>query len=131
MKKLVVLFCLAGVAVGLLVAQGASAGNGAVVTKTCPVASCNFGFWDGNGTFALYQPTSYFDVQTPSGNENEVFKGTIANDTGHAVIYRNDSGSPIPAGQTCYSFATGNTTTAWQLTISASGNFSLECLFSS
>jgi hypothetical protein len=112
-------------------AQTGSAGNGAVVTKQCPAASCNFSFWDGNGNLATYAPTSYLDVQTPSGNETEVFKGTIANDTGHAVIYTADSGPPVAPGQTCLSFATGNTTPDWQLTISASGNFSLECHFSS
>ena len=90
---------------------------------------CNFGFWDGNGVLTTYAPDSYHDVLTPSGNETEVFKGTVANDTGQAVIYSANSGAPIPSGQTCYSFVTKNTTPDWQLTISASGNFTLVCHF--
>lgn len=130
MRKLLLLTALAGVAVAFGVAQAVSAGTGgAVVTNACPGASCNFGFWDGNGVFTTYAPTSYFDVVTPSGNETEVFKGTIPNDTGHAVIYTADSGPPIPASQTCWSFVTETTTPDWQLTISASGNFSLVCHF--
>ena len=131
MRKLLLLTALAGVAVAFGVVQAVSAGNGAIVTKTCPVASCGFTFWDGNGVLTPdnYQPTSYSDVVTPSGIETEVFKGTIPNDTGHAVIYSPTSGPPIPADQTCYSFATGATTPDWQLTISASGNFSLVCHF--
>ena len=77
-----------------------------------------------------YAPTSYHDVVTPDGNETEVFKGTVANDTGRTVIYTADSGAPVPAGQTCLSFATGRTSTDWQLTIATSGNYSLTCHFS-
>jgi hypothetical protein len=129
MKTKIFALAFAG-ALALAVVGGALAvGPGATVTKACPVASCNFGFWDGNGTFTTYAPTAYQDIQTPSGNETEVFKGTIANDTGHAVIYNSTSGAPVPAGQTCASFVTPNTTTDWQMTISASGNFSLVCHF--
>lgn len=108
---------------------------GASQVKSCadvpyPLSSsCNFTFWDGNGFLSPYTPNSYHDVLTPSGVETEVFKGVIANDTGHAVIYNANSGYPIPANQTCYSFVTKNTTPDWQLTISASGNYTLECHF--
>ena len=39
------------------------------------------------------------------------------------------SGPPIPADQLCGSFASGRTTSDWQMTISASGNYSLVCHF--
>ena len=71
---------------------------------------------------------NYQEVVTPSLNSNEVLKGTVANDTGQAVIYTADSG-PYSAGATCHSFATNNTTTNWQMTISPSGNFTLTCHF--
>jgi len=124
MKKLLVLLmvCTALAVTGTAFADGASQTKG---------PSPTFGFWDGNGTFTTYAPSSVHDVLTPSGAETEVFKGTIANGTGQAVIYTANSGPPIPTGQTCFSFTTGNTTPDWQLTISASGNFTLTCHFSS
>jgi hypothetical protein len=140
LKKLLVLPVLAAIAgFTMLASSGASpvaAAGGATVLNSCDVApsfpletNCNFHFWDGDGTLAQYRPTSYHDVITPNGSETEVFKGTIANGTGHAVIYTANSGDPIPAGQTCWSFASGRTTPDWQMTISASGNFSLVCHF--
>jgi hypothetical protein len=69
-------------------------------------------------------------VLTPSGVNNEVLKGKVANDTGTQVVYTAFSGGPIPAGQTCWDFATGNSSTDWQMTIEASGNFTLTCHFS-
>lgn len=110
---------------------------GALQVKSCalvpyplsPLSGCNFQFFDGNGSLRLYEPDSYHDVLTPSGVETEVFKGTVPNDTGHAVIYSSNSGSPIDEGQTCYSFVTERKTTDWQETISASGNFTLTCHF--
>ena len=107
-----------------------AAGNGAAVTDTCPAASCDFLFWDGNATLTTFKVVDYHDVVAPNGHETETFTGKVANDTGHAVLYTTDSGFPVPAAQTCYSFVTENTTPDWQLTISASGHYSLACHFS-
>ena len=106
-----------------------AAGDGASVTDTCPAASCDFVFWDGNGTLTTFKVDDYHDVVAPNGQENETFTGKVANNTGHAVLYTTDGGPPVPAGQTCYSFVTKNTTPDWQLTISASGHYSLACHF--
>ena len=138
MKKLMLLsvavLALAGVGVASSVA---TAGNGAQVltmantpTPAYPLVGTgyNFNFLDGNGANLVVAPTYYQEVVTPSLNSNEVLKGTVANDTGHAVIYTADSG-PYAAGATCHSFATNNTTTNWQMTISTSGNFTLTCHF--
>jgi hypothetical protein len=138
MKKLMLLsvavLALAGVGVASSVA---TAGNGAqVLTMANTPAPAfplvgggyNFNFLDGNGTGTVVVPTYYQEVVTPSLNSNEVLKGTVANDTGQAVIYTADSG-PYAAGATCHSFATNNVTTNWQMTISASGNFTLTCHF--
>ena len=117
---------------GLVSAAGAGPGNGATQANGCPTtaAQCSFVFFDGNGALTLYVPSAYHDVITPSGNETETFRGSnIPNDTGHAVVYRTDSGAPVPPGQTCLSFQTGHTTTDWQLTITPNGGFSLECHF--
>jgi hypothetical protein len=89
---------------------------------------CQFNFFNGNGVRDLYNPTTFNDTQTPSGNENEHFEGTIANDTGVDVIYT--AASPLTAGEKCYSFVTEKTTLDWQLTISASGAYTLDCHFS-
>lgn len=130
-----ILISLSAIVVGLALLITPAFAKGATQVKDCasvpyPLSTyCNFGFWDGNGVFATYTPDSYHDVLTPSGNETEVFKGTIANDTGRAVIYNANSGTPIPSGQTCYSFVTQKTTPDWQLTISASGNYTLVCHF--
>ncbi len=135
-KKFVLALVIAAVAVGIAVPV-AFAGGGATVTKQCPTVGidpatmlpgCQFNFLNGNGTWDLYNPTVFHDVVTPSGNENEHFEGTIANDTGHDVIYTADS--PLTPGQSCYSFVTGHTTLDWQLTISASGAYTLDCHFS-
>jgi hypothetical protein len=138
MKKLMLLsvavLALAGVGVASSVA---TAGSGAQVltmantpTPAFPLVGTgyNFNFFDGNGTGVVVAPTYYQEVVAPSLNSNEVLKGTVANGTGQAVIYTADSG-PFAAGATCHSFATGNTTTNWQMTISASGNFTLTCHF--
>ena len=87
-------------------------------------------FWDGDGNFTNFVVETYHDVITPSGTETETFHGKVPNNTGRAVLYSSDSGGPIPLGQTCYSFATGDETTDWQMVISPSGNFSLVCHFS-
>ena len=139
MKKILLALAAAMVAVAIAVPVAFSAG-GAQVTSECPNAgvlnpatglpNCQFRFFDGNGTpNVVYSPTAFQDVLTPSGNETETFKGTIANDTGHAVIYTADSGAPIDPSQTCFSFVTGAFTPDWQLTISASGKYSLVCHF--
>jgi hypothetical protein len=138
MKKLMLLSVAVLALAGLGVASSvASAGNGAKVLTMAntPIPlyplvgpNYNFQFLDGNGTSTVVAPSYYQEVVTPSLNSNEVLKGTVANDTGQAVIYTADSG-PYAAGATCHSFATNNTTTNWQMTISASGNFTLTCHF--
>ena len=139
MKRLLVA-AIAVVAIGVAVSAGvASAGNGANVLTMAntpvPLApipgmgnTYNFSFFDGNGQSALFTPTYYQEVVTPGGVNNEVLKGTIANDTGHAVIYTADS-NPYKPGATCWDFATGNMSPDWQMTISASGNYTLACHF--
>ncbi len=132
MKRLAIL-----VAVGAFLFYAAPVlAKGATQIKDCSqvphpysYTDCSFDFWNGNGIMSKYSPISYHDVITPSGNENEMFTGVIANDTGHDVVYSAFSGSPIPAGATCYSFVTQHQTDNWLLTIDALGNFSLECHF--
>jgi hypothetical protein len=121
------------VAVAVPVALGANnSNNGAAVTKTCihtlpGFTGCQFGFIDGNGNPITYNPANYNDVITSSGNENEHFDGTgIPNNTGGDVTY-NATNMP---GQTCYSFATTNTTSDWQMVIHADGSYALDCHFS-
>ena len=138
MKKLMLLsvavLALAGVGVASSVA---TAGNGAQVLTMAntpypahPLVGTgyNFNFLDGNGAPVVVAPTYYQEVVAPSLNSNEVLKGTVANDTGMAVIYTADS-NPYQVGATCHSFATNSTTTNWQMTISPSGNFTLTCHF--
>ncbi len=138
MKKILLALGIVAVAVGIAVPV-ALAGPGATVKNQCPTGvdvidpatglpGCQFNFYNGNGIMDLYNPTKFNDVQTPSGNENEHFEGTIANDTGLEVIYTTDS--PLTAGQSCYSFVTHTTTPDWQLTIGASGAYTLDCHFS-
>jgi hypothetical protein len=141
MKRLSRLFvALAALsALAAIVASSAFGGSGAIVKNTCPnvagndpatgLPGCQFNYFDGNGNMNLYKPASFHDVITPSGVENESFQGNIANDTGQVVTYSADSGAPVPAGSTCYSFATHNTTTDWQMTIQPSGAYSLDCHF--
>jgi hypothetical protein len=123
----------AGVTTGI-----ATAGNGAVIltmantpnpAKPLVGTGYNFVFWNGNGQETLFTPTYYQEVLTPSGVNNEVLKGRIANDTGQVVTYSANSGAPIPAGQTCWDFATGNESTHWQMTIDTSRNYTLNCHF--
>jgi hypothetical protein len=139
MKKLMLLFVavLALASVGVA-ASVATAGNGATVltmentpSPAHPLVGTGYNFimLDGNGAWTTVAPTDYKEVLAPSGVNNQVLKGTVANDTGHDVIYTADSG-PYAAGATCHDFATNNTTTDWQMTISASGNFTLTCHFS-
>jgi hypothetical protein len=133
MKKF---FITAGALVALAAAFAipAMAGNGAVITNTAKVSipgqtGYNFIFWNGNGIQQPFAPTYYQEVLTPSGVNNEVLKGTVANDTGAPVVYSAFSGGPIPSGQPCWDFATGNTSTDWQMNIDVSGNYTLTCHF--
>jgi hypothetical protein len=137
MKRLIV---LAGLALAMAVTAvaftvPAMAGNGAVVTNvaTNPIPGLtgyDFFFWNGNGVVQDAAPTYFQEVLTPSGVHNEVLKGTVANDSGHAVVYTADSGDPVPAGQTCWDFnGPGNFTTDWQMTINTSGGYTLTCHF--
>jgi hypothetical protein len=139
MKRLMLL-CVAVLAlasVGIAASVATAGGNGAVVLTMAntPVpafqlvgANYNFNFLDGNGAAVVVAPTYYQEVLAPSGVNTEVLKGTVANDSGQAVIYTADSG-PYAAGATCWDFATGNTSPDWQMTISAAGNFTLTCHF--
>jgi hypothetical protein len=131
-KKVLLACVAAAVAVAIAVPVAFGGGGGATVTKQCAnpiqgLTGCQFNFFDGNGTLTTYNPSSFNDVITPSGNENEHFEGTIANNTGQDVTY--NAGTPLTAGDTCYSFATKNTTSDWQLLISASGAYTLDCHF--
>ena len=115
------------------------AGNGATIkdmtTNPTPEHSIhgktgyNFTFWNGNGDMQDFAPTSYHEVFTPSGNYNQVLKGIVANDTGAPVTYSATSGGPIPAGQQCWDFDTGNLSTDWSMTIDADGHYTLNCHF--
>jgi hypothetical protein len=129
----ILLGAITAVAASLLfVVPASGAGQGATVTNTCPLGpgNCDFFFFDGNGTpNQKFVAADYHDVLGPDGKETETFHGTIANGTGHAVLYSSDSGPPVTPGQTCLSFATGRTTPDWQMVISASGNYSLVCHF--
>ena len=58
-----------------------------------------------------------------------MLEGIVANDTGATVTYSANSGGPIPAGQECWSFTTGATSTDWQMTIDADGHYTLSCHF--
>jgi hypothetical protein len=136
-KKILIALAAALVVVAVAVPM-ALAGGGAQVTDKCPtigtnkvtgLPGCQFNYFNGNGVMGLYNPTSFHDVLTPSGVENESFQGTIANGTGQVVTYSAHSGAPIPAGDTCYSFVSGNTTTDWQMTIQPSGAYNLDCHF--
>ena len=60
-----------------------AAGNGAAVTDTCPAASCDFLFWDGNGTFTTFKVDDYHDVVTPNGQETETFARLLRNRRAH------------------------------------------------
>src|SRR6476661_8810454 len=93
--RISVAIAVAAVSSVLLVVPASGAGGGATVTNTCPVATCDFLFWDGNGNFTNFVVDAYHDVLTPNGKETETFHGTVANDTGHAVLYSSDSGAPI------------------------------------
>jgi hypothetical protein len=124
-KSLIGLVSAAALTVGV---AGVASAKGA--TQDNDPAGKNFMFWNGNGVMVNYQPSSYHDVLAPDGSETEVFKGVIANDTGDAVVYTAGVG-PVPADQTAWSFATNRTTPDWQLTISASGNYTLTAHFAS
>src|SRR5262249_14837252 len=135
-KKVLCAIASFAVVVSLAVLAGpVGAAPGSTVYQHCPFSGigplgypgCGFQFFDGNGASTVYAPTGFHEVATPSGGDNEVISGTVANDTGQSVIYGPNTGPPVTPGQTCYSFATGNTLPNWQLTISASGNFTLTC----
>jgi hypothetical protein len=93
------------------------------------VASCDFTFWDGNGAIATnnFVVAEYHDVINKIW-EHETFAGNVPNDTGREVVYAPGVG-PIPGNQTCYSFRTDRVTPDWEMTISASGDYSLACHF--
>ncbi len=112
----------------------ALAGNGATITNTASHSipgqtGYNFIFWNGNGVQQQFTPTSYQEVLAPSGVNNEVLKGLTSNNTGAPVTYSANSGNPIPAGQPCWDFATGNTSTDWSMTIDTDGSYTLNCHF--
>jgi hypothetical protein len=119
-------------AVPSMAANGVNVLN--LTTNPTPVAPTpgnsgyDFVFWNGNGDLQHFAPTSYNEVTTPIGN-TEVLTGSVANDTGKFVTYWANSGGPIPAGQTCWDFATGKASTAWLLTITAAGHYTLSCTF--
>ena len=141
MKRLSAFSVLVVAAVAAVVlAVPAMAGNGATIkdmtTNAAPVnpipgqTGYNFTFWNGNGELQTVVPTSYHEVFTPSGVNNQVLKGIVANDTGLPVIYSATSGDPIPVGQQCWDFGkAGNLSTDWQMTIDADGHFILNCHF--
>ncbi len=140
MKRFSVLSVLGVAAVAAVVlAVPAMAGNGAkhkdMTTNPTAVAPLlgtsgyNFLFWDGNGDMVEFAPTSYQGVFTPSGNNNQVLKGIVANDTGAPVTYSANSGGPIPAGQQCWDFGNGKLSTDWSMTIDADGQYTLSCHF--
>jgi hypothetical protein len=131
--KKILLGLVAAVAVAIAVPVAFGGSGGATVTTTCAypisgLSGCQFNYWNGDGAREIYNPTSYNDVITPSGVENEHFEGTTTNTTGHDVVYT--TSTPLTTGDSCYSFATKNTTTNWQLTINASGAYTLDCHFS-
>ena len=125
------------------VALASSAHAAATVIDACPAVSngrglvgdsCDFLFWDAESSPAVvtFHASSYHDVISASGNETQVIKGAgpdVLNEGDAPVVYSATSGSPIPAGQTCYSFTTGNKTTNWQLVIDVDGSWTLTCNF--
>ena len=139
MKRFSTLSVLVVAAVAAVVlAVPAMAGNGATQKDmtTNPTAAFpligtgyNFIFWNGNGDLVEFAPTSYQEVFTPSGNNNQVLKGIVANDTGTPVTYSATSGGPIPAGQQCSDFGSGKLSTDWSMTINADGKYTLTCHF--
>lgn len=138
MKKILFALVVAAAAVAVAVPVAFAGGNGAQSLSQCPTSGinsvtglpgCEFNYFDGNGAMSLYTPSSFHDVTTPSGVENESFQGKTSNNTGGVVTYSAYSGAPIPAGSTCYSFVSGKTTADWQMTIQASGDYSLDCHF--
>ena len=127
--------------VAAMAASGtASAEGGAAHIDDCTNATgatllgyptgCSFGFADGNGTPTAVVETKYKDTISKAGNETEVFIGNgLANDTGLVVTY-NAASNPFVVGQTCLSFATGNMTPTWTMTIQTTGEWNLTCNFS-
>jgi hypothetical protein len=140
MKRFTALSALAVAAISAVVlAVPAMAGPGATIkdmtTNPAPVAGIpgmtgyNFSFWNGNGDLVEFAPSSYHEVFTPSGNNNQVLKGVVANNTGAPVTYSANSGGPIPAGQQCWDFGSGKLSTDWSMTIEADGAWTLNCHF--
>jgi hypothetical protein len=125
MKKYIFALAIAAVASMALIvfAVPAMAGNGATIKdmSTTPAhgipgkSGYNFDFWNGNGDMQDFAPTYYKGVATPSGVHNQVLKGIVANDTGAPVTYSANSGGPIPAGQECWNFDTGELSTDWSI----------------
>jgi opacity protein-like surface antigen len=131
------------VAAVFAVTLASSAHAAATVLDACPAvsnglgllgANCDFTFWDAefSPSQMTFHASSYHDVVSASGNETQVVKGAsqdVLNEGDAPVVYSATSGSPIPAGQTCYSFTTGNKTTNWQLVIEVDGSWTLTCNF--
>ena len=140
MKRLSALSVLVVAAVAAVVlAVPAMAGPGATI-KTMdntpnavnPIVGSgyNFTFWNGNGAEVPFTPSYYQEVFTPSGVNNQVLKGIVANDTGAPVTYTTNSGGVIPAGQQCWDFGkAGNLSSDWSMTIEADGHYTLTCHF--
>ncbi len=141
MKRLSALSVLVVAAVAAVVlAVPAMAGPGATIKtmETTPAPAnpipgqtgYNFIFWNANGVQQDFAPSYYQEVFTPSGVNNQVLKGIVANDTGVPVTYSANSGGPIPAGQQCWDFGkVGNLSTDWSMTIEADGHYTLSCHF--
>ena len=141
MKRLSALSVLVVASVAAVVlAVPAMAGPGATIktmdntpTPVNPVSAgsgYNFMFWNGNGDFVDFAPSYYQEVFTPSGVNNQVLKGIVANDTGAPVTYTANSGGVIPAGQQCWDFGKrGGLSTDWSMTIEADGHYTLTCHF--
>jgi hypothetical protein len=86
--------------------------------------------FDGNGLAdQRVRRRSVQGCEHPDGRETESSNGDTTDGTGHAVISSAYGGAPGDLGVACSSVTGGRTTLDWQLTISASGNFSLVCHF--
>jgi hypothetical protein len=137
MKRFSFLSVLGVTAIAAVVlAVPAMAGNGNAILDMShtPVSidgqtGYNFDFWNGNGKLQNVVTTDYKAVITSSGVTNQVLKGTVANNTGATVTYTANSGGPIPAGQQCWDFNTGQLSPDWTMTINADGRFTLNCHF--
>jgi hypothetical protein len=124
------------VAAVFAVTLSSAAHAAATVTNECPAGefsligkSCDFYFWDAQGTQVQFNAAAYHDTISASGNETQVIKGFGLQPGDAPVVYSANSGDPVPAGQTCWSFTTGKTTANWQMIIEADGTWTLTCNF--